>query len=55
VRSVTDAPPVRTKLRETALSDHAQIARLESRYGLIAKSYEEWSHLWLGNPVYRSL
>jgi hypothetical protein len=55
VRSATDAPLVRAKLREAALSDHAQIARLESRYGLIAKSYEEWSHLWLGNPVYRSL
>jgi hypothetical protein len=36
-------------------ADHAQIARLESRYGLVPKSYEAWSHLWLGNPLYRAL
>jgi hypothetical protein len=29
--------------------------RLESRYGLGVRSYEDWSHLWLGNPVYREL
>ncbi len=43
------------KLREAAFTDHPQIAGLESRYGLTAKSYDEWSHLWLGNPLYRSL
>jgi hypothetical protein len=44
------------KLRETSFKDFEQIARLESRHGLTAaKSYEQWSHLWLGNPVYREL
>ena len=39
------------KLRETALEDYDQIAALESRYGLAAKSYEEWTHLHLSNPL----
>jgi hypothetical protein len=43
------------KLREASFEDHAQIASLESRYGLMSKNYDEWSHLWLGNPVYRDL
>jgi len=44
------------KLREASFKDYDQIARLESRYGLTAaKSHEEWSHLWLGNPLYREL
>src|SRR5919201_1555181 len=41
------------KLREASFKDHEQIASLESRYGLVSKKYDEWSHLWLGNPVYR--
>src|SRR5438128_3462550 len=36
------------KFREASFKDHAQIAALESRYGLAAKSYEAWTHLWLG-------
>jgi hypothetical protein len=43
------------KLREATFKDYEQIARLGSRYGLEAKSYEQWSHLWLGNPLYREL
>jgi hypothetical protein len=43
------------KLRETSFDDYEQIARLEARYGLSVHSYEEWSDLWLGNPVYREL
>ena len=43
------------KLREASFKDHEQIASLESRYGLVSKGYEEWSHLWLGNPLYREL
>ena len=44
------------KLREASFKDHEQITLLESRYGLAAiKSCEEWSHLWLGNPLYREL
>jgi hypothetical protein len=37
------------------LGDYEQIARLESRYGLSVKGYDEWSHLWLANPVYQQL
>jgi hypothetical protein len=47
--------PVRCRLRETSLRDHEQIAALEGRYGLPSKSYDDWSHIWLGNPVYREL
>jgi len=43
------------KLREAVLADHAQIARLEARFGLTPKDYEAWSHLWLGNPLYPTL
>jgi hypothetical protein len=39
-------------LREATFEDHAQIASLESRYGLESKSYEEWKHLWTSNPAY---
>ena len=42
-------------LRTASFKDHEQIASLESRHGLLSKSYDEWSHLWLGNPVYREL
>src|SRR5438128_7637013 len=31
------------------------IPRPEFRYGFRAKSYEAWSHLWLGNPLYREV
>lgn len=44
------------RLREASFRDYEQIALLESRYGLTAApSYEQWSHLWLGNPLYREL
>src|SRR5690348_12508588 len=43
------------KLREARFEDHEQIAELESRFGLTAKPYEEWVHLWKGNPLYRKL
>lgn len=43
------------KLREASLKDYDQIALLGSRYGFKARSYEEWSHLWLGNPLYREM
>ena len=42
-------------IREASLEDYEQIAGLESRYGLERRSYEEWSHLWLNNPLYREL
>ena len=43
------APP---RFREAAFEDYPQIAALESRYGLHAKSFEEWKHLWVNNPAY---
>jgi hypothetical protein len=43
------------RLRPARFEDHEQIDRLGSRYGLKPKSYEEWSHLWLGNPVYQDV
>ena len=42
-------------VRETSFADYEQIARLESRYGLSPRSYKEWSHLWLNNPLYPEL
>jgi hypothetical protein len=49
------AKPARARVREAGFQDYAQIAALESRYGLQPKSYEEWAHLWIENPVYRQL
>jgi len=43
------------KLREARFEDYDQIAGLESRFGLTAKPYGEWVHLWQGNPLYREL
>jgi hypothetical protein len=43
------------RLRQASFKDHKQIAWLESRHGLVSKNYDEWSHLWLGNPVYREV
>jgi hypothetical protein len=42
-------------LRAASFEDYEQIDRLGSRFGLKAKSYEEWSNLWLGNPLYREV
>jgi hypothetical protein len=43
------------RLREASFGDYEQIALLESRYWLHTKNYEEWSHLWLANPLYREI
>ena len=53
-RPETTGTPSPAKFREAVFADHEQIARLESRYGLTPKSYDAWSHLWLGNPLYRA-
>ena len=45
----------RPSLREARFEDYEQIFSLESRYGLDPKHYEEWSHLWRENPLYREL
>src|SRR5258708_12953821 len=43
------------KLREAHFEDYDQIAGLEFRFGLTIKPYEQWVHLWQGNPLYREL
>jgi hypothetical protein len=42
-------------LREASFEDYPQIALLEARHGFREKSYEEWSHVWLANPLFREL
>ncbi len=41
--------------REASFADYDRIALLETRNGLLAKSAEEWKHLWLDNPAYRAV
>ncbi len=43
------------RIREATLADYPQMAALESRYQLHPKTYEEWLHLWQGNPACRDL
>ncbi|HXJ44465.1 MAG TPA: hypothetical protein VNH18_34580 [Bryobacteraceae bacterium] len=45
----------RFRVRAASLQDYPQIAALEARYGLGIKTFEEWRHLWVNNPVYREL
>lgn len=42
-------------LREAHFDDYHQIADLESRFDLAVKPYEEWLHLWQGNPLYEEV
>src|SRR5712664_4553395 len=51
----TTKPRRGPKLREARFEDYEQIAALESRFGLAVKPYNEWVHLWQGNPLYREL
>jgi len=44
--------PLPVTVREASFVDYDAITLLASRYGLETKSYEEWSHLWLGNLLY---
>jgi hypothetical protein len=44
-----------SRIRAASFRDYAQIASLEARFGLEPKDYEDWSHLWLGNPHFREL
>ncbi len=39
------------QIREAVFADYPGIASLESRYGLLPKSYAEWTHLWIDNPA----
>jgi hypothetical protein len=43
------------KLREACFEDHPQVVALESRFDLVPKGQEEWTHLWTNNPAYRSI
>jgi hypothetical protein len=43
------------KLREARFTDYAGIVALESKFHLVPKSYEEWTHLWMNNPAYREI
>lgn len=42
-------------VREASFVDYDAICLLASRYELETKSFEEWSHLWLGNLLYDEL
>ena len=42
------------RFREATFEDYPQIAVLESRYGLNPRSYDEWAHSWIHNPVYQA-
>ena len=42
-------------LREATFADYDQIIRLESTQNLRVRSREEWSRMWLGNPLYKQL
>jgi hypothetical protein len=48
-------PSRAARLREARFEDYHQIAALESRFDLGVKPYDEWVHLWQGNPLYREL
>lgn len=39
-------------LREATFADYPQVARLQAERGLHVRSFEEWRHLWEGNPAY---
>ena len=44
-----------THLREATLADYGQINGLESTQNLRGRSREDWTRLWLDNPLYKQL
>jgi hypothetical protein len=51
-KSVNEQPAsAAPQIREAVFADYPRIASLESRYGLLPKSHEEWTHLWIDNPA----
>lgn len=52
-RAKTSVPAV--EFREATFDDYGKIFRLEDRFQLGFKSFEEWSHLWVNNPVYKQV
>jgi hypothetical protein len=49
------APPPNAELREATFADYDQIIGLESAQNLRARSRDDWSRLWLENPLYQQL
>lgn len=43
------------RMRPACFEDYVGISSLESQYRLRSKSSEDWEHLWLGNPLWRTL
>jgi len=41
--------------REARFDDYKQVAAIQARRGLAPKSFEEWQHLWVNNPLYKKL
>jgi len=41
-------------LRETTFEDFEQISRLERRFDVGRKTFDDWQRLWTANPAYRS-
>jgi len=51
-KDITDFSKVRNlKLREAKYDDFEEIMKLQDRYSLQTKNYNEWQHLWKENPV----
>ena len=41
------------RLREVRFTDHAQVSRIATKFGLETEGYDAWTHLWNDNPAYR--
>ncbi len=41
--------------RVARFEDYPKISALQRQYGLVPKAYEEWTHLWVNNPVYQRI
>lgn len=57
-QSLVQPTPIRTpvkslKLREAVFEDYSGVVALESKFHLVSKTYEDWTHLWMENPAYR--
>jgi len=46
-------PEASLKCRLSTVNDFARINALERRYNLGFRNFEEWSHMWMSNPVCR--
>jgi hypothetical protein len=48
-------PPARVRIREARIDDYEEILPVQLRNGLITKTRDEWTALWVGNPAYERL